>query len=46
MENKVKLAFVGVGSIFDVHIGQIIKNPSIEVYAFCDINEKNLKEKG
>ena len=46
MENKVKLGFIGVGSIFDVHIAEIIKNPSVEIYAFCDVDEDKVKEKG
>ena len=46
MENKIKLAFVGVGGIFDMHISVAMKNPAVEVYAFCDIDEKKLREKG
>ncbi|MBR4942566.1 MAG: Gfo/Idh/MocA family oxidoreductase [Clostridia bacterium] len=46
MDKKVKLAFVGVGSIFEAHISAALKNPSIEVYAFCDINEEKLRAKG
>ena len=46
MNNKVKIAFVGLGGIFDAHIAIALKNPAIEVYAFCDINEEKLREKG
>lgn len=46
MENKVKIAFVGVGGIFDAHISGVVKNPAIEVYALCDIDEKKLRVKG
>ena len=46
MENKVKIAFVGVGGIFDAHISFVVKNPAIEVYALCDIDENKLRVKG
>ena len=44
--NKVKIAIVGVGSISSCHIEGYLKNPNAEIYAFCDINEARLKEKG
>ena len=40
--NKIKLAIVGVGSISEVHLKAYSKIDEIEVYAFCDINEKRL----
>ena len=43
---KLKIAIVGVGNISGVHIGAYLKNPSVELYAFCDINEDTLKIKG
>ena len=43
---KIKIAVVGVGSISRCHIESYIKNEKVELYAFCDINEKPLKEKG
>ena len=43
---KLKIAVVGVGGISTVHLGGYLKNPNVEVYAFCDINEKILEEKG
>lgn len=46
MENKVKLAFVGVGGIFDMHMSVAVKNPAIEIYAFCDIDKDKLQAKG
>ena len=43
---KLKIAVVGVGSISAVHLGGYLKNPNVEVYSFCDIDEKRLQEKG
>ena len=44
--SKLKIAVIGVGSISEVHINGYIKNPNVELYAFCDINEETLKNKG
>jgi len=44
--NKLKIAIVGVGSIAEFHIAGYKIQDSVELYAFCDINEKTLKEKG
>ncbi len=41
--NKLKAAVIGVGGISNEHINGYIKNPDVELYAFCDINEKQLK---
>ena len=46
MAEKKKIAFVGVGSIFDMHIQSAEANPNVEVYAFCDIDEAKLRAKG
>lgn len=46
MAEKIKVAIIGVGSIAETHIGAYLKNPNVELYAFCDINEKRLKEMG
>lgn len=43
--NKLKAAVIGVGSISQEHINGYINNPDVELYAFCDINEKRLYEK-
>ena len=43
---KIKIAIVGVGNISEVHINAYLKNENAELYAFCDINEQTLKEKG
>lgn len=44
--NKLKIAVIGVGNIAESHINGYINNPNCELYAFCDINEETLKEKG
>ena len=43
---KLKIAVVGVGSISSYHINSYFKNPDVEVYAFCDINEARLRYMG
>lgn len=43
---KLKIGIIGVGSISEMHIKGYQKLPNVELYAFCDINEKRLKEKG
>ena len=43
---KIKVAVIGVGSISEQHINGYKNNENVELYAFCDINEKILKEKG
>lgn len=40
--NKIKVAVIGTGSISNEHIQAYLKNPNVELYAFCDINEKQL----
>ncbi len=44
--DKIKIAVVGVGGISKYHINSYLANPAVEVYAFCDINEKVLNAKG
>lgn len=41
---KIKIGVIGVGGISECHINAYLKNPNVELYAFCDINEKRLKE--
>ena len=41
--SKLKAAVIGVGGISNEHINGYIKNPDVELYAFCDINETQLK---
>ena len=43
--NKLKIAVIGVGGISVSHINAYLGNPDVELYAFCDINEKRLKER-
>jgi predicted dehydrogenase len=43
---KLKIAVIGVGNISESHIAGYKKNENVELYAFCDINEKTLKMKG
>lgn len=43
---KIKIAVIGVGGISHSHIQAYQKNPNVELYAFCDINEKVLKAAG
>ena len=38
MENKIKIAIIGTGSIANTHLDAYKKNPNVEIYAFCDIN--------
>ncbi len=44
--SKLKIGVIGVGGIAESHIGAYLKNPNVELYAFCDINEERLKTKG
>ncbi len=43
---KYKIAVIGVGGISSTHINGYLSDLRCELYAFCDINEKTLKEKG
>ena len=42
MDKKLKIAVIGCGSISGCHLDAYSKNPNVEIYALCDINEKNL----
>ena len=44
--SKIKIAIVGVGNISLSHIHGYQLNPDVELYAFCDIDEKRLKMMG
>ncbi|MDO5310330.1 MAG: Gfo/Idh/MocA family oxidoreductase, partial [Clostridia bacterium] len=46
MSNKIKIGIIGVGNIAGTHIQAYLKNPNVELYAFCDINEAQLKKMG
>lgn len=43
---KVKVAVVGTGGIAQEHIAAYLHNPRVELYAFCDVSEKNLRAAG
>lgn len=40
---KLKIGVIGVGNISNEHIQAYLKNPNVELYAFCDINKTQLK---
>ncbi len=44
--SKIKVGIIGVGSIAGLHIESYLKNPNVELCAFCDINEEQLKKRG
>ncbi len=44
--NRLKVAIIGVGGISKHHINSYLANQNVELYAFCDINEKVLRAKG
>ncbi len=46
MGDKIKVGIIGVGSISHSHIVGYLANPNVELYAFCDINEEQLKAMG
>ena len=46
MSKKLKIAVIGTGNISESHINGYLKNPNVELYAFCDIRENRLKEMG
>lgn len=42
--NKLKVGVIGVGNIAQEHIHSYLHNPNVELYAFCDVNEAQLKK--
>ena len=40
--DKLKVGIIGTGSISNEHIQAYLKNPRVELYAFCDINPDQL----
>jgi predicted dehydrogenase len=44
--SKLKIGIIGTGSISSMHIEAYKKNPNVELYAFCDINEQRVKAAG
>lgn len=43
--DKVKVGVIGVGNISWCHLEGYSKDPRVELYAFCDLDEAKLKEK-
>ncbi|MEE1223818.1 MAG: Gfo/Idh/MocA family oxidoreductase [Clostridia bacterium] len=46
MSKKLKIGIIGTGNIAEEHISAYKKNPNVELYAFCDLDEELLKQKG
>ena len=44
--SKTKVAVIGTGAISNEHINAYLKNPDVELYAFCDIVEERVKMMG
>lgn len=44
--SKIKVGIIGTGSISHLHIQGYLKNPDVELYALCDINEERVKAVG
>ena len=44
--DKLKIAIIGVGGIAGLHYSAYKKLSNVEVYALCDINEKQLNKRG
>lgn len=40
---KIKIGVIGLGSIAKEHLDSYRENPNCELYAFCDVSEKQLK---
>ncbi len=38
--SKIKVGIIGIGSISHCHINAYLKNPHVELYAFCDVNKE------
>ncbi len=44
--DKIRIGVIGTGSIAREHLNAYAKNPHVEIYALCDINEELLKKRG
>ena len=44
--DKIKIGIIGTGNISNSHIQAYLRNPNVELYAFCDINEEQLHTMG
>ena len=45
MSKKIKIGIIGCGGISGVHLNGYSKNPNVEIYALCDINEEVMKKR-
>lgn len=43
---KIKIGIIGTGNIGHTHIEAYLKNPSVELYAFCDIDKERVEKVG
>ena len=43
--DKIRIGVIGTGSISREHLSAYAKNPNVEIYALCDINEETLKRR-
>ncbi len=44
--SKLRVGIIGVGNISGLHIEAYLKNPDVELCAFCDIDDKQLSKMG
>lgn len=45
MAEKLKIGVIGNGGISHCHLSAYAKNPNVEIYALCDINEENMNRR-
>ncbi|MGL6174490.1 MAG: Gfo/Idh/MocA family protein [Cellulosilyticaceae bacterium] len=43
---KIKIGIIGTGNIGHTHIEGYLKNPNVELYAFCDIDQERVEKAG
>ncbi|MBD2870178.1 Gfo/Idh/MocA family protein [Paenibacillus arenilitoris] len=43
--SKVKVGVIGAGSISDIHLSSYARNPEVDIYAICDLNEERARTK-
>ena len=44
--DKIRIGVIGTGNIAREHLNAYAKNPNVEIYALCDINEQILQKRG
>lgn len=42
---KVNIGVIGAGSISEIHLNSYVRNPEVNLYAICDLNEERAKNK-